>query len=89
MATFLVHVRPRQSFNSEQFIEHMRDYPHWAQLMTQLWMVSYDGSATQLRDNIASATQKTCEIIIINITGDGWATLNIDRGLTDWMTENV
>ena len=52
-------------------------------------MVSYTGNASQLRDAISVATNKTCEILVINITGDGWATLNIDRALTDWMTENV
>lgn len=67
----------------------MRTYPHWAQLNSDLWMVSFNGNAAQIRDAIAHATEKTCEIMTINITGDGWATLNMDRLLTDWMTENV
>ena len=67
----------------------MQSYQHWAKLNDSMWMVSYTGNASQLRDAISVATNKTCEILVINITGDGWATLNIDRALTDWMTENV
>lgn len=89
MATFIVHIRPKESFNREIFDTHMRTYSNWARFGCDLWMISYNGNAAQVRDTIAHATNKTCEVMAINISGDGWATLNVDRRLTDWMTENV
>ena len=89
MATFLVFIRPRENFDFNRFSTHMRTYPDWAQLNARLWMVTFNGNAAQIRDTISHATERTCEIKAIKISGDGWATLNIDRVLTDWMTENV
>lgn len=89
MKTFIVHTRPKEDFDLEKFYTWMKSYPHWARLMEDLWMVSCDGNATQIRDGISQATEKKCDIMVINISGAGWATLNIDRAITDWMTENI
>lgn len=87
--TFLVQIFPKEDFNFESFDEHMRSYNHWARIKKDLWMVTYNGNAAQLRDNIAHATDKKCEVLALNISNSGWATLNIARNLTDWMSEYV
>lgn len=89
MNTFIVFVRPKEDFNLEIFTEHMKGYATWARLNYNLWMVTFEGKSSQLRDRISTAVKKSCDIMVINISGDGWATLNINRNITDWMTENI
>ena len=89
MNTFIVHVRERENFNISEFSSHMKTYEHWARMNPTLWMITFPGTSVQVRDLISQATNKTCEIMVVNISGDGWATLNISREITDWMTENV
>lgn len=89
MSTHIVYIRPRDGFNPDVFDTHMRSYPRWARIREDLWMVATDLKTSVLRDAISAATTKNCDILVINISNDGWATLNIDRRLTDWMTEYV
>lgn len=87
--TFIVFIYPKEEFNKDLFEEHMRTYSNWARLSERLWMVTYLGNASQLRDAISHSSDSTCNILVINITNDGWASVNIDRRLTDWMQENI
>lgn len=89
MGTYIVSIRPKENFNQPRLFEHMKTYQNWARINPNLWMATYPGNSRQLRSAIGAATGETCRIIVVDISGSRWATLNLDRVLTDWMIKNI
>lgn len=60
----------------------------WARLLPNAWLITSTQDSGMVRDELKGYIPGN-KIIVINVTGDGWATSFISDEVTAWMKENL
>ncbi len=79
--------------NQEQYnqiSERLRNYPKWARVMNNVWIVRSKDDIPTIRGNISSVIgEGDGSVLVMKVSCDAWGTYNVEKNITDWMRENV
>lgn len=68
--------------------EYLKGFNAWAHVHESLWFVRTNKTAATVRDELDAIIRAGDRVIVLNVTGDGWATTFTDD-VTDWMHNNM
>ncbi|WP_415969617.1 hypothetical protein [Barnesiella intestinihominis] len=90
MDSYLIsfHLNNREDYN--QISERIRNYPKWARVMENVWIVLSDSKLTDVRESISSIMNENGgSVLVVKVNHAAWGTYAVDKDVTDWMKENV
>ncbi len=79
--------RPGQKY--EELIRHLRSHGTWWHYLDSTWLIATNKTATQLRDEIKRLVDPSDEVLVINVSGDAWASLGLDDAANSWLKTNM
>ena len=82
-------IKEESSEDYKALIDKIKSYGSWAKPLESFWLIKTEKSASEMRDELRSVTDSNDEIVVLNVTGDNWATFGISKEVTDWMHQNL
>jgi hypothetical protein len=78
---------PGKDYNN--LIHFLKSATLWAKPLESVWLIKTSLSASDFRNQINLHVDKNDKVLVLNVTGDNWATFNIDTQVTDWIKNNL
>lgn len=75
--------------NYSDLIEHIKSVGAWWHHLDSTWLVKTVKTASQLRDELAPFLDAGDELLVLDITGDSWATRGIAKSGNEWLRNNL
>jgi hypothetical protein len=82
-------VGPESASDYTKVTSYIKEANLWAKPLESLWFIKTNKSTSEIRDDLKQITDGNDEILVLNVTGDGWATSNISSKVTEWMKNNL
>lgn len=92
MSTLLISYDLTYPENSEEYnrvINYIKSFGYWAKPHKSLWLIKTDKTTAQVRDEMRKYTDSNDKILVINITGAGWASYNLSDEVAEWFKNNL
>jgi hypothetical protein len=74
---------------SSVIINQIKAYSDWAKITDNCWIVITEKSSGSVRDDLRYVINGNGNILVINVTGQGWGTYAIPKSVTDWMKNKI
>lgn len=75
--------------NYEDLIAFLKDSPAYWHHLDSTWLVRTTLSTSEMRDKLKHFLDKNDEMLVINVTGDAWATWGISKSGNDWLHKHM
>lgn len=72
-----------------KLIEYLKSHQSWAKPLESSFFVKTSLTAGQLRDGARACIDANDNLVVVTVTGQNWATSNIDKAVTTWMQQNL
>jgi hypothetical protein len=92
MKTFLVSYDlgvPESSSDYQKVIDYIQSFGNWAKPLKSQWFIVSSKSCSEIRDDLSNLTDFNDGILVLEVSGDGWATSRISSEVTSWMEKNL
>ncbi len=90
MDSYLVSFRLSNPEDYDKVSDRLRNYPKWARIMDNVWIVLSDTKLTDVRDSISTVlSEGGGSVLAIKVNHAAWGTYSVDKDVTDWMRENI
>jgi len=90
MDSYLITFRLDNQDDYIQVADNIRNYPKWARVMENVWIIQSDSKLTEIREGISSIIKDSGgSVMVVKINGDAWGTYSVNKEVTDWMKENI
>lgn len=61
----------------------------WCHQLDSTWLVKAPHTASQMRDELKTLIDGSDELMVIEVTGDDWATWGFSEPASRWMKANI
>jgi hypothetical protein len=79
--------KPAQNYVG--LIGALKSYGTWWHHLDSTWLVRTTKNPSQLRDELMQLIDGNDELLVINVSGDLWASSGLQQRANDWLQENV
>jgi hypothetical protein len=79
--------KPGQDYSG--LIEALKSHGTWWHHLDSTWLVKTAKTASKLRDELTELIDASDELLVINVSGDLWATAGLEKRANDWLQEQV
>lgn len=80
---------PETSPDYKKVIDYVKSLGTWATPLKSQWFVISGKNVSDIRNDLRSLTDSNDKILVLDVTGDNWATARITSAVTDWMETNL
>ncbi|HVV77124.1 MAG TPA: hypothetical protein VHC43_13920 [Mycobacteriales bacterium] len=90
MATLLVSYdlnKPGQGY--EDLIARLKSFGAWWHYLDSTWLIASPQPASEVRDALLPLIDDNDELLVINVTGDEWASWMPGNGANTWLEEHI
>ncbi|MBL8776007.1 MAG: hypothetical protein JNK12_08755 [Acidimicrobiales bacterium] len=85
LVTYDLH-KPGQDYPG--LIDFLKGFTWW-HCLESTWLVKTTLSASDLRDKVGGYLDSNDEVLVLNVTGRGWASKGLSKSCNDWLHNNV
>ena len=93
MSTYLISYDlgvPETSADYQKIKEYVDTFPDWMKpLKSQWFVVSSTKDEAQIRDDVGAITDGNDRVLVLRVTGDGWASLRLGAEANEWLKKNL
>ena len=92
MFTYLISYdlsKPENSDDYKALIAYIKSFGLWAKPQKSLWIIKSPSTIDVVRTTIRQNMDSNDKLLVLDITGDNWATYNQSKTITDWLQKNV
>lgn len=82
-------VGPETAADYTKITTYIKKATYWAKPLESVWFLKTNKSASDVRDDLKQITDSNDEILVLNVTGDAWATAHISSTVTEWMKNHL
>jgi hypothetical protein len=75
--------RPGQNYPG--LIDYIKSFGAWANPLKSTWLVRTSLTPSELAQKLRTHTDTNDKIMVLDVTGDNWATYGMDPKVTEWM----
>jgi hypothetical protein len=79
--------RPGQNY--PELIEYLKSYGTVWHYLDSTWLIVTWKSTIQVRDEIKAYVDSTDEVLVVNVTGDAWASFGLSDKANRWLKEQI
>lgn len=90
MNTYLVSydlIKPGKDYTT--LIAHLKTYSNWAKPLESVWLVKSSLDASGLRDTIQRHTDANDKILIVKVTSETAAWVNLPSDVSEWIKKSM
>ncbi len=80
---------PETSEDYKKLIACIKSLDGWAKPLYSVWFVKSDNTTSEIRDKIKKETDANDKLLVLEVTNSVWATVGMDKEITDWMNNNL
>jgi hypothetical protein len=80
---------PETSADYEDLITKIKSYGSYRKVQYSLWLIRTDKLTGTVRDELKPYLDSNDKLLVMRVTGVGWASRNLPSSVTDWMKENI
>lgn len=80
---------PETSDSYKKLIEKIKALGTWAKPLESFWFVKTSDSASSVRDSLKPAMDSNDKLLVLDVTGVNWSSLNVSSDVTTWMKGNL
>jgi hypothetical protein len=80
---------PEDSDDYEVLINKIKSYDGYAKPEYSLWLISTDKQTGTVRDELKEYIHAGDKLLVMSVTGDGWASFNLPENVTKWMKDHI
>jgi predicted RNA-binding protein len=80
---------PESSSDYLRLIEYIKSHGTWAKPLKSLWLFKTNKRPSVVRNEVMRIVDSNDGVLVIDVTGDDWATYGIPKKVTDWMDKNM
>ena len=80
---------PETSSDYLRLIEYIKSHGNWAKPLKSLWLFKTQKRPSVVRDEVVRIVDSNDGILVLDVTGDDWATFGIPKDVNDWMRQNM
>ena len=90
MNSYLISFQLNNTANYNIASERIRNYPKWARVMDNVWIIQSDLKLTDVRESISSLLgENGGSVLVVLLNNNVWGTYAVSKEVTDWMKENI
>lgn len=90
MKTKLIIFKSVDSSNDIELSNYIKSFPNWARPFKDAWIVKTENKkVSTIRDELKNILGPEAQILVMDVTNNGWGTSNISKGVTNWMKEYI
>ncbi|HEY8722252.1 MAG TPA: hypothetical protein VIL92_00160 [Gaiellaceae bacterium] len=79
--------KPAQNYAG--LIEALKSHGTWWHHLDSTWFIRTTRTPSQLRDELMELIDANDELLVMNVSGDVWATSGLPQRANDWLRENA
>ncbi|MGW4370096.1 hypothetical protein ACWEKT_31065 [Nocardia takedensis] len=79
--------RPGQKY--DELIEFLKSQGTWWHALDSTWLVKTSLSASQMRDSVKAYVDANDQVLVVNVTGDAWASFGLSDKENKWLQDNM
>lgn len=76
-------------YDYSKLIEYIKTYGNWAKPLESFWLIKTHKEISTVRDELLTKVSSGDKLLVMDVTGTGWATSSISKEVTEWMQKNV
>jgi hypothetical protein len=76
---------PESSSDYQRITDYIKSNFDYVKPLYSQYLVATDKSTATVRDELKGINDSNDKILVIDVTGDGWASINLPSSVTDWM----
>lgn len=80
---------PETSEDYKRLIAYLEGYDSWAKPLYSVWIIKTAKTSGTVRDEIKAIVDSNDKVLVVNVSGDGWASYNLPTKVTEWMKSNI
>ena len=80
---------PEDSDDYKELISKIKSYGGYAKPEYSLWLISTDKQTDTVRDELKQYMDSNDKLLVIRVTGVGWASYNLSSNVTQWMKDHI
>jgi hypothetical protein len=73
----------------QDLIKKIKSYGGYAKPEYSLWLITTDKLTSTVRDELKQYMDKNDKLLVMRVTGDGWASFNLSDSVVEWMKDNI
>ena len=75
--------------NYKDLIDKLKSFGTWWHHLDSTWLVRTSLTATQLRDQLKGLIDASDELLVLNVSGDAWASRGLADSANAWLRDNL
>ena len=79
--------RPGQDY--ADIINYLKTMPTWWHHLDSTWLVRTTITSVEMRDKLRQYIDDHDEVLVLDVTGDAWATIGIGADGVQWLRNNL
>ena len=79
--------RPGQKY--DELIEYLESHGTWWHDLDSTWLVKTPLTALQMLNEVKRHVDSNDKVLVLNVTGDVWATIGMSDEGNDWLQEQM
>jgi len=72
-----------------KLIDHLKTFDAWWHNLDSTWLVRTSKTASEVRDELKAYVDAKDHVLVIDVTGDNWATYGFNDKANDWLRNHV
>jgi len=80
---------PESSSDYQKISDYIKKNFNYVKPLYSQYLVATDKSTATVRDEMKNLNDSNDKVLVIDVTGDGWASNNLPSSVTDWMKTNM
>lgn len=80
---------PETSDDYKTLIAYIKSFGTWAKPLYSVWLIKTDKTCAQVRDELNAKIDTNDKTLVMDVTGVDWASMRVDREVTEWMKKNL
>ncbi len=78
---------PGQNYSG--LIDYIKSFPDWCHQMKSAWLIRTSLSVSDVRDKLKGFLDSNDDVLVMNVTGAGWASWGLPSRITEWLHEQL
>ena len=80
---------PETSSDYARLIEYIKSFAGYCKPLYSFWFVKTDKSCSEVRDEIKKRIDSNDKVVVVQVTGSHWASVNLTAVDAEWMKNNL
>lgn len=80
-------IKPNKDYT--QLITFLKTYTSWARPLESVWLVKNNLTAEETRNQIQKHTDANDKVMVVTVSGDSAAWVNLPKDVSDWIQSNL